>query len=157
MRDTHASPTPRYQMRNSITAFSLALSLALTTLASVRAEAPPTPNARTMFRRIELRSRQLARLVSSQLHRARVRGRRTRAQCLDTVLSQIHAVQRHATWHLERANTSDFQRRTEVARVLSERLQRLGAEQRRCLGMRRAQHTEVTVEVAPWVPREAPL
>lgn len=139
-------------MRPSIVLVVL-VSLAVSALSSAQAQAPSPERADAVLRQVERRSLQLARLVSSQLDRARTHGRQGQARCLDAVLSQVHAVQRHATWHLERAGAPEAGRRVGVARVLSERLERLGHEQRRCLGTQTAQRTEVTVEIAPWVPR----
>ncbi len=129
----------------------LCLSLAFLTLSAARAD--PLPEDAAALQAVERRSLRLARLVSTQLDRARVEGRRPQARCLDSVLSQVHAVQRHASWQLGRTTVAGGERRMRLARVLAERLEGLRVQQRRCLGAPAAEGTRVRVEIAPWVPR----
>ncbi|MEM9071911.1 MAG: hypothetical protein AAGE52_25605 [Myxococcota bacterium] len=151
MRAEHVSTSPR---RGTLAAF-WAIGFGLLASSSIAMAQPTEDDVRAQLLDTEYRSEQLARQVSVHLDEARVTRRQSRAQCFDVLLSQVHALGREAGWRALQVGRDSLERQVTLSRQLRRRLAYLRRHTRRCLGSAQS-GTEVSVEVASWVPRGAP-
>lgn len=123
--------------------------------ASAEPTATRVADVRVQLEQTEQASFRLARLVSTHLANARAWRQRRQARCLDSLLSQVHALGLQA--RARRRSSIEEERLEVIHRTLDARLERLRLDSRRCLGHARVENrTVVTVEIDPGTPSDDP-
>lgn len=129
--------------------------VALLSLGTTASAESTEGDVRVQLEQTERASFRLARLVSTHLANARAWGQRRQARCLDTLLSEVHAVGLQA--RARRQSRIEDERLAMMQRTLDARLERLRLDSRRCLGHERTRtRTTVTVEIEPGTPTGDP-
>ena len=112
-------------------------------------------DVRVQLEQTERASFRLARLVSTHLANARAWRQRRQAQCLDGLLSEVHALGLQA--RARRLSSIEEEVLQTIRRTLDARLERLRTDSRRCLGHERTEtRTVATVEIEPGTPDDDP-